>query len=139
MRAPEFEDAIKDALVETLPLPRIEQREGGNESDLAIDLTVSDYDQGAFEIVKVTDSIPSVPLGWRPEITITVRVYKIDGSETVYAGTVKQKYPLGKWFRKVASVSSLVGLDTGSCQEAAGYIASKACLRLLTDVRKELY
>ncbi len=127
-------DLIERTLRDVMALPPASDRDPAASSDLAIDITVSDYDMGALMLFSYFG--PPIPIAWRPEVTMTARVYEIDSDKTIFAHTVKQKLEWRMWLRKIRNPKALIGIDALMKPEDVGYLVRKTCVKLLKRVRK---
>lgn len=135
--SPQLFDSVDDKLVERVlldlvSLPSLATRSLSDGTDLALDITVADYDRGAFMLYD------AVPVAWRPEIVMTARVYSAQANKTLFVCAVKQKYPWKSWFRKIANWRTYVNAGWRLNADEMEYLTRLTCVRLLAKVHKEL-
>ena len=127
------DDWISQAVLELVALPSLSQRQSYDDGDLAIDITVADYNRGALILLNLYAL--AFPLGWRPEIVMTARVYSIDTNETRVICTVKRKYRWRGWFRRLLDVGRYLHTGGSLDLEEMRNFVHEACIDLLLKVQ----
>ncbi len=127
---------IEQTLRDIMALPPASSRMEPGSNDMAIDITVSDFDVGEFMFVPW---IPvSVPLAWRPQISMTARVYRIDSGQDVYAHTVHQKLQWKIWLRRLRNPMAFFRMESYAKAEDLEYLVRRTCIKLLRRVQKQI-
>ncbi|WP_136656295.1 hypothetical protein [Nitratireductor sp. XY-223] len=138
-------ELIEHSLLEILSLPNLSQRGSANADDLAIDITVSDYDLGCFQLLYAHQF--SVPLVWRPEVIMTARVYAPGSNNTICAHTVRYKPGWIKWIRMNLNLrkhlKELGKYNPRDAKSAVGtddlkYFVRQSCVDLLIKVQRDI-
>ncbi len=124
---------IEQTLREVMALSPVSSRAPANKSDLAIDITVSDFDMGEFMLFSALGF--TIPFAWRPDIAMTAHVYQIDSGTTIFAHTVKQKLEWKVWLRKIRSPQALLRIKAFMDPDDVRYLVRKASLTLLKRVQ----
>lgn len=135
-RSPVDPGLLEQTLRDVMALPSVFDRESNDKNDLAIDITVSDYDMGEATLFSLFGF--TIPLAWRPEIAMTARVYEIDSNVTIYAHTVKQKLEWKIWLRKVRNLKAAMGVEAHMKPDDVRYLVRRTCVTLLKRVQKQI-
>ena len=140
----DVKELIQQSLLEILALPPLSQRDPDNGDDLAIDLTVSDYELGSFTYLGAGHYV--VPLVWRPEIIMTARVYEPANDKTICAHTVRYRPSWKQWIRMNLSIRELIKTrgklnprdrSPDVDAERIKRFVLQSCVNLLTKVQRD--
>ena len=120
-----------------MALPTVSSWDPGGNVDLAIDITVSDYDMGEFMLLPWVPA--TIPVAWRPEISMTARVYVIDSDKTVFAHTVNQKLAWKVWLRRTCNPMAFFCFRSQLNPDDVRHLARKTCKKLLKRAQRRIW
>lgn len=112
---------LKNKLIEIFCLPPSSSISEPLESDLVIDVLISEFQLGAA-------LLSDIPLFWRPKITLVSRLYNFKSGETKNIISFTEKMPWSEFARRVLTVQGILQLRplfNNSDLEKLLYIASE--------------
>ncbi|MCB1386055.1 MAG: hypothetical protein KDJ80_08965 [Nitratireductor sp.] len=126
---------VEETLRQLLDLPHRLSREPKVATDLALDVTVPEYNFG--DALVFDAGVFVFPLAWRPSITVTGRLYKIDSGETIEAVTVKHTLNWLRWVGKILSVPRLLRIRASTSNADMARLTTEAVVKLLSKILKK--
>lgn len=101
----ELDDKLKKSLKEIFCLPPSGSRSEVLESDLILDVLISEFQLGTA----LFSEIP-FPIFWRPKVTLVSKLSNLNSGKTVRILSVKEKMQWGEFFRRLLTFQGLIGL-----------------------------
>lgn len=120
---------LKNKLIEIFCLPPSSSISEPLESDLVIDVLISEFQLGAA-------LLSDVPVFWRPKITLVSRLYNFKSGETKNIISVTEKMPWSEFARRVLTVQGIFQwrpLFNNGDLEKLLYVASE---KVMVKIRK---
>lgn len=124
---------LKETLNEIFCLPPSSSISDPLESDLIIDVLISDFQLGAALFSEVI-----IPIFWRPKITLVSRLYYFKSGKTKKTISVTEKMPWGQFIRRMLTMQGIIQLRSpfnNSDIETLLYIASG---KIMTKVKNSV-
>lgn len=128
--------ALLARLEEIIDLPPADQASNPAPTDLVLDLVVPRFLVGDYWDVSL--GATSLPLFWRPRVTLSGHLYALQSRETKYTCSVTQKMPWGEFFRRQLSWRNAFRFRSVFAAEDLNHLLSLACHGLIHRLRKSL-
>ena len=100
---------LKNSLKELIDLPPVQEIQTPEDNDLVLDMMVVKHQGGSFFTASLGYAY-SVPLFWRPKVTLKARLYRRKTGKTLHVFTSTKKVAWKQYFSRVFTVSGLFSL-----------------------------
>jgi len=101
----ELDGKLKESLIKIFFLPPSSSRIEVLESDLVLDVLISEFQLGTA----LLSEIP-FPILWRPKVTLVSKLSNLNSGKTKRVLTVTEKMPWAEFFSRLLTFQGLIGL-----------------------------
>lgn len=101
----ELDGKLKDSLDEIFCIPPASSISDSLESDLVIDVLISEFQLGGA----LLSDVP-IPILWRPKVTLVSRLSYLKSGKAKRVVSVTEKMPWGEFFRRLLTFQGLIQL-----------------------------
>lgn len=127
--------AIEEHLHSAFPLP-LPPRDGTpGESDLRLDVSVSDFRSGTHIPFH---EFPLAAVMWRPSVTLNAHLVSLKTGAIVEQRKITRRLPWNRYFAILLSPFSRGPLRFGFGREDLLYVLNDACIELFTQINRRL-
>lgn len=127
----DFDDQLRRELREIFTFRSLDDREEARKTDLALDIIVSDYRRGGAIVLERPFEFFWL---WRPAITMSARLYDPCTGKSRRTFVVKERMPLGRWFRH--RFGGIFDLGPTYDAEDLKDLLHQTSVKLLTQLKK---
>ncbi|MDO8345813.1 MAG: hypothetical protein Q7T48_21615 [Cellvibrio sp.] len=104
-RVVELDGKLKETLTEVFCLPPSNSRIEVLESDLVLDVLISEFQLGAALLPEIL-----FPILWRPKVTLVSKLSNLNSGKTKRVLAVTEKMPWAGFFSRLLTFQGLIGL-----------------------------
>ena len=126
---------LQSSLENIFTLPMASDAKSITKQDIAIDVIVQKYQSGDF--FSAHGGGFSFPVFWRPNVTVSARLYYLKSKKVKSTYTIKEKYPWGGYLEKLLQPQAFLGLQPSFNSKDLEHLLDQACYKLLLKIRTE--
>ena len=131
-----LEGPLYSSLQEIFSLPSLDTLENPKESDLALDVFISDYQAG--EVLDFNLGEIGFPIFWRPKVEVKSRLYVIKTKEIKTVITINEKLKWSNFISRLFTWRAMLRLRPIFDKDDMEVLLYKACEKHLIKLRKSI-
>ena len=130
-----FAEGLKFELIELFSLKKLSDVSEVGESDIALDLAVSNYQCGYMASIEVGGDY--IPFFLRPKVTIYARIYNARSGKNIYQLKQTQKISYSAFFKRQFTWRIVFGYQADFTEKEVGLLFYEASLKLLSKIKRK--